>query len=170
MIVEGSAFGHSDLISITPYCPIKRAITYKAQRVSGNDGTAMRKAVEVFDKLKTALVEATRLGDQTQMDALRKRLNSQAVSMAAKYPQLEVGGIDSGWPYAKIRTAQGSAGPTPPPTVETVETLSGGIKLTRPGPALNNHQRSIFDDIKRERPDATDSQILDYMRKKGWLQ
>jgi len=30
MIVECSAFGHSDLISITRYYPIKGAITYKA--------------------------------------------------------------------------------------------------------------------------------------------
>jgi hypothetical protein len=30
MVVEGSAFGHSDLISITRYHPINGAITYKA--------------------------------------------------------------------------------------------------------------------------------------------
>ena len=29
MIVEGAAFGHSDLISLTRYYPIKGAITYK---------------------------------------------------------------------------------------------------------------------------------------------
>ena len=29
MIVEGSAFGHSDLISITRHYPINGAITYK---------------------------------------------------------------------------------------------------------------------------------------------
>src|SRR6185503_2623906 len=41
MVVEGSAFGHSDLISITRYHPINGAITYKAHEAcrifSGND-------------------------------------------------------------------------------------------------------------------------------------
>jgi hypothetical protein len=34
MVVEGAAFGHSDLISITRYYPINDAITYKAHTES----------------------------------------------------------------------------------------------------------------------------------------
>jgi hypothetical protein len=140
----------------------------KAQKVSVSDA-AMGKAVELFERTKQALVDATSRGDQAMMASLRKRLNSMAVNLAGKYPQLEVGGGE--WPYVKSRSAQGSGGPALGPALPpTVETLPGGIRLTTPGPTLNERQRAIFDDIKRERPDAADSQILDYMRKKGWLQ
>jgi len=35
MVVEGSALGHSDLISITRYYPINGAITYKEHETLG---------------------------------------------------------------------------------------------------------------------------------------
>src|SRR5262249_52294617 len=93
--------------------PLVEAQTRKAQRppkpVSHSSGgdRGLEKAVEVFEKMKDALVEATRVGDQSLMTSLRRRLNSLAVNLASKYPQLEVGGLDSGWPYVKPR---GSAG------------------------------------------------------------
>jgi hypothetical protein len=46
MVVEGSAFSHSDLISITRYCPINGAITYKAHE---SDASSRR----VFDYIAT---------------------------------------------------------------------------------------------------------------------
>jgi hypothetical protein len=129
----------------------------------------MSLAVEGFEKVKQALVDATSRGDQAMMIQLRKRLQTMATNLAAKYgDRLEVGSGE--WPYQKPRTSQAPVGLTQGPALPpTVETLPGGIRLTRPGPALNKQQRSIFDDIKRERPDATDERILDYMRKKGWL-
>lgn len=133
----------------------------------GVKSSQMQKAVQAFEGLKQSLAEATQRGDAALMAALRKRLNTMAVNISARFgDKVEVGGFSSGWPYVKLRTAQAPAGPTLPPTVET---LPGGIRLTTPGPTLNERQRAIFDDIKRERPDAADTQILDYMRKKGWL-
>jgi hypothetical protein len=158
--------------------PLVEAQTKKALRPPSRSSTRaggrgndrkMSLALEAFEGLKQSLIEATRRGDQTMMSALRKRLNQMAITLASKYgDRLEVGGGE--WPYQKPRTSQGSAGPTPPPTIETVETLPGGIRLTTPAPALNEQQRAIFDDIRREHPNAPDSQILDYMKKKGWLQ
>jgi hypothetical protein len=134
----------------------------KAQRMSGTD-RKMALAVEGFERLKQALIDATGRGDQAMMLNLRKRLQTTATNLAAKYgDRLEVGSGE--WPYQKPRTSQG---PALPPTVET---LPGGIRLTTPAPALNERQRAIFDDIKREQPNASDDRILDYMRKKGWLQ
>jgi carbon monoxide dehydrogenase subunit G len=140
---------------------------------AGNKGAKsaqMQKAVELFERNKQALIDATARGDVTMITALRKRLNQMATNLASKYgDRLEVGGGE--WPYQKPRTSQGPVGLTPgfalPPTVET---LPGGIRLTTPGPALNPRQRAIFDDIRREQPNAPDAQIFDYMRKKGWLQ
>jgi hypothetical protein len=150
--------------------PLVEAQTKRAQRPpkaqrAGSD-TAMGKAIEAFEGLKQSLIDSEARGDAAMSARLRQRLNSMAVTLAAKYPQLEVGGLASGWPYAKKR-GQSS---TSPPTIETVETLPGGIRLTTPGPTLNEHQRSIFNDIRREQPNAPDAQIFDYMRKKGWLQ
>jgi hypothetical protein len=37
------------------------------------------------------------------------------------------------------------------------------------GPQLNPKQKATFDDIKKHHPGATDSQVIDYMRKKGLM-
>jgi hypothetical protein len=101
--------------------PLTQAQTKKAQRPakpsrpsSANQSVknqrAMEMAREVFEKTKKALYDATQRGDQTQMTSLRRRLQTLATSLAAKYPQLEVGGLDSGWPYQKPRDQQSQVG------------------------------------------------------------
>jgi len=68
----------------------------------------MENAVKAFEGLKQNLIDSTQRGDMATASRLRKRLNSMATSLAAKYPQLEVGAGE--WPYIKLRTPQGSVG------------------------------------------------------------
>ena len=93
----------------------------------------MGKAIQAFEGLKQSLIDSEARGDAAMSARLRQRLNSMAVTLAAKYPQLEVGGLDSGWPYVKPR-GQSS---TSPPAIETVETLPGGIRLTTLGVSMS---------------------------------
>jgi hypothetical protein len=100
----------------------------------------MERAINEFNNTKRLLEDATRRGDSVY--ELRKRLQDQATNIATRYgDRFEVGLGE--WPFVKPRESGG-----------------GG---------MSPQQRERFNDIKREQPNASDDQILDYMRKKGWM-
>lgn len=156
-------------------------------RGGAGSSVAAQKAYAQFEAIQQQVVGAQARGDAQEEMALRRQMQA-AHNRLARFPgQFDLGYDQTGMPYAKPRTSAAPQ-PTQPtegafqgvgafpsmlaPGNQSLGPVVGNVQPTQQGggaPALNKQQRARFNDIKREQPNASDAQIMTYMRKKGWL-